>query len=175
MGEGGGVVHYPCFVRSHYPSRVLVFPRFQIDSFASIVAPTLGRNHSMGQALMSTAVKLMLRIAVEHDVAVLLTNYTVRGERGSDMKPALVNPHPPPPPPPSPPPSQLSPEIIVATKKTCSPRSLSILCFIIDFQYRFQELNCLQPGAKMNTSYLGGIMVISTHEQNSFDSSLLGR
>lgn len=66
-----------------------------IDSVASVVTPVLtggaGGGPFMGHSLMTSLVRVLKCLAVEHDVAVLLTNHVVSGGRLSpgETKPAL--------------------------------------------------------------------------------------
>uniref|UniRef100_A0A9I9D685 RecA family profile 1 domain-containing protein n=1 Tax=Cucumis melo TaxID=3656 RepID=A0A9I9D685_CUCME len=59
-----------------------------IDSISSLITPILGGSSSQGHALMISAGTLLKKIAHEHNIAVLVTNHTVGGDRGTS-KPAL--------------------------------------------------------------------------------------
>ncbi|XP_038901758.1 DNA repair protein RAD51 homolog 4 isoform X2 [Benincasa hispida] len=59
-----------------------------VDSISSLVTPILGGSGSQGHALMISAGTLLKKIAHEHNIAVLVTNHTVGGDRGTS-KPAL--------------------------------------------------------------------------------------
>ncbi|XP_034220956.1 DNA repair protein RAD51 homolog 4-like isoform X2 [Prunus dulcis] len=59
-----------------------------VDSISSLITPILGNSGSQGRALMISAGYMLKKLAHEHNVAVLVTNHTVGGERGIP-KPAL--------------------------------------------------------------------------------------
>ncbi|XP_022148499.1 DNA repair protein RAD51 homolog 4 isoform X2 [Momordica charantia] len=59
-----------------------------VDSISSLITPILAGSSSQGHALMISAGYLLKKIAHEHNIAVLVTNHTVGGDRGSS-KPAL--------------------------------------------------------------------------------------
>ncbi|CAN6442493.1 unnamed protein product [Victoria cruziana] len=66
----------------HTKMRLLI-----IDSVSSLIAPILGRN-STGHSAMVSIGYLLKRLAIEYNVAVLVTNHMVGGE-GGILKPAL--------------------------------------------------------------------------------------
>ncbi|KMZ70615.1 hypothetical protein ZOSMA_198G00150 [Zostera marina] len=59
-----------------------------IDSISSLITPILGGKNSNGWSMMVSIGFLLKKLAYEHNIAVLVTNHTVGGERGSS-KPAL--------------------------------------------------------------------------------------
>lgn len=59
-----------------------------IDSISSLITPILGGKNSNGWSMMLSIGFLLKKLANEHNIAVLVTNHTVGGERGSS-KPAL--------------------------------------------------------------------------------------
>ncbi|KAL6200082.1 hypothetical protein ACLB2K_029864 [Fragaria x ananassa] len=59
-----------------------------VDSISSLITPILGNTTSQGRALMTSAGYLLKKLAHEHNIAVLVTNHTVGGEKGIP-KPAL--------------------------------------------------------------------------------------
>eukprot|EP00850_Spirogloea_muscicola_P020331 SM000212S06924 [mRNA] locus=s212:217456:220037:- [translate_table: standard] len=59
-----------------------------VDSASAIVAPVLGSGQSQGHLLMQTLSRRLKSLAIEHDVAVLVTNHTVAGD-ADQPKPAL--------------------------------------------------------------------------------------
>ncbi|KAB2606830.1 DNA repair protein RAD51-like protein 4 [Pyrus ussuriensis x Pyrus communis] len=59
-----------------------------VDSISSLITPILGNSGSQGRALMISAGYLLKKLAHEHNLAVLVTNHTVGGEKGIP-KPAL--------------------------------------------------------------------------------------
>ncbi|PKI36394.1 hypothetical protein CRG98_043176 [Punica granatum] len=59
-----------------------------IDSISSLITPILGSNSPQGRALMISTGSLLKKLAHEYNIAVLVTNHTVGGNRGT-IKPAL--------------------------------------------------------------------------------------
>ncbi|CAL1410566.1 unnamed protein product [Linum trigynum] len=59
-----------------------------IDSVSSLITPVLGGGSSQGYSLMTSLGVLLKKLAHEHDIAILVTNHMVGGERGNP-KPAL--------------------------------------------------------------------------------------
>ncbi|XP_023007348.1 DNA repair protein RAD51 homolog 4 [Cucurbita maxima] len=59
-----------------------------VDSISSLITPILGGSSSQGHALMVSAGSLLKKIAHEYNIAVLVINHTVGGDRGTS-KPAL--------------------------------------------------------------------------------------
>ncbi|CAI0451897.1 unnamed protein product, partial [Linum tenue] len=59
-----------------------------IDSVSSLITPVLGGGSSQGYSLMTSLGVLLKKLAHEHDIAILVTNHMVSGERGNP-KPAL--------------------------------------------------------------------------------------
>ncbi|XP_031487834.1 DNA repair protein RAD51 homolog 4 isoform X3 [Nymphaea colorata] len=66
----------------HTKMRLLI-----VDSVSSLIAPILGRN-STGHSAMVSIGYLLKKLAIEYNIAVLVTNHMVVGERGI-LRPAL--------------------------------------------------------------------------------------
>ncbi|BBH04725.1 homolog of RAD51 D, partial [Prunus dulcis] len=77
------VINFPSQLQKGGQVRLLI-----VDSISSLITPILGNSGSQGRALMISAGYMLKKLAHEHDVAVLVTNHTVGGERGIP-KPAL--------------------------------------------------------------------------------------
>ncbi|XP_056853084.1 DNA repair protein RAD51 homolog 4 isoform X4 [Raphanus sativus] len=60
-----------------------------VDSISSLITPILGGSGSQGRALMVALGYLLKKLAHEHNIAVLVTNYTVGAGENGKTKPAL--------------------------------------------------------------------------------------
>jgi len=60
-----------------------------IDSLGYLISPTLGSSQPVGYSMMFQIARMLKYIAIEYEVAILYTNFTVRGNRDEDLKPAL--------------------------------------------------------------------------------------
>ncbi|ONI00081.1 hypothetical protein PRUPE_6G066800 [Prunus persica] len=71
------VINFPSQLQKGGQVRLLI-----VDSISSLITPILGNSGSQGRALMISAGYMLKKLAHEHNVAVLVTNHTVGGERG---------------------------------------------------------------------------------------------
>ncbi|KAH0997260.1 hypothetical protein GBA52_021124 [Prunus armeniaca] len=71
------VINFPSQLQKGGQVRLLI-----VDSISSLITLILGNSGSQGRALMISAGYMLKKLAHEHNVAVLVTNHTVGGERG---------------------------------------------------------------------------------------------